>query len=93
VESESGIDYLKLIEQFGCAYITPETNENLAKLVEGGGLHRFLRRNIFFCHRDLEKILTKYENKIPFYLYTGRGPSAEAMHLGHAVPMIFTVWL
>jgi tryptophanyl-tRNA synthetase len=50
--------------------------------------HRFLRRNIFFCQRDLENILTKYENKIPFYLYTGRGPSAEAMHLGHAVPMV-----
>lgn len=34
-----------------------------------------------------------YETGKPFYLYTGRGPSNEAMHLGHAVPMIFTAWL
>jgi tryptophanyl-tRNA synthetase len=64
----------------------------LAELT-GGEPHRFLRRNIFFCERDLGSILKKYENKTPFYLYTGRGPSAEAMHLGHAVPMIFTAWL
>ena len=26
-------------------------------------------------------------------MYTGRGPSAEALHLGHCVPMIFTCWM
>ena len=34
-----------------------------------------------------------YEKKKPFYLYTGRGPSSEAMHLGHLVPFIMTKWL
>ena len=34
-----------------------------------------------------------YEQKKPFYLYTGRGPSSEAMHLGHLVPFIMTKWL
>lgn len=29
----------------------------------------------------------------PFYLYTGRGPSAEALHLGHTIPFIFTQYL
>jgi tryptophanyl-tRNA synthetase len=40
--------------------------------------------------RDVEKILDAYEQKKPFYLYTGRGPSSEAMHLGHLVPFIMT---
>ena len=28
-----------------------------------------------------------------FYLYTGRGPSSEALHLGHLIPFHFTQWL
>ena len=28
----------------------------------------------------------------PFYLYTGRGPSA-GLHLGHLIPFLFTKWL
>lgn len=40
--------------------------------------------------RDMNQVLDAYENKKPFYLYTGRGPSSEAMHLGHLVPFIFT---
>lgn len=34
-----------------------------------------------------------YEQGKPFYLYTGRGPSSEALHLGHLVPFMFTKWL
>ena len=26
-------------------------------------------------------------------MYTGRGPSSDAMHLGHLVPFIMTKWL
>lgn len=29
----------------------------------------------------------------PFYIYTGRGPSSESLHLGHLVPFLFTKWL
>ncbi|KAJ7184361.1 hypothetical protein C8R46DRAFT_1299250 [Mycena filopes] len=29
----------------------------------------------------------------PFFLYTGRGPSSDSMHLGHMVPFVFTKWL
>ncbi len=29
----------------------------------------------------------------PFYLYTGRGPSSGAMHIGHLLPFLFTKWL
>jgi len=55
--------------------------------------HRFIRRDIFFCHRDLDQILTRYEQGKLFYLYTGRGPSAEALHLGHAIPFLMTKYL
>jgi len=40
--------------------------------------------------RDMHQILDLVEQKKKFYLYTGRGPSSEAMHLGHLIPFIFT---
>ena len=43
-----------------------------------------------FGYRDLQVILDRYEKKQPFFLYTGRGPSSGAMHLGHLIPFIFT---
>lgn len=43
-----------------------------------------------FPVRDMNQVLDAYENKKLFYLYTGRGPSSEAMHVGHLIPFIFT---
>ncbi|NWI66410.1 SYWC protein, partial [Todus mexicanus] len=43
--------------------------------------------------RDMDQILDAYENKKSFYLYTGRGPSSQAMHVGHLIPFMFTKWL
>lgn len=40
--------------------------------------------------RDLNDILDAYEKGDKFYLYTGRGPSSEALHLGHLIPFMFT---
>lgn len=40
--------------------------------------------------REFDKILDRYEQGKPFFLYTGRGPSSDSMHLGHMVPFIFT---
>ncbi len=40
--------------------------------------------------RALNEILDAAEAKQPFYLYTGRGPSSEALHLGHMIPFMFT---
>jgi len=34
-----------------------------------------------------------HEKGEPFYIYTGRGPSSESLHLGHLVPFHFTKWL
>lgn len=92
VESEGAIDYDKLISSFGCQRISKDLLERVER-VTGKKVHRFLRRGIFFSHRDLEQVLDLYESGKKFYLYTGRGPSSEALHLGHLIPFHFTKWL
>ena len=87
-----GIDYDKLIKQFGTKAITQETLARF-KEVTGQEPHPFLKRGVFFSERDLHRILDLYEHGEPFFLYTGRGPSSDSMHLGHMIPFIFTKWL
>ncbi|NXE26128.1 SYWC protein, partial [Ardeotis kori] len=87
-----GVDYDKLIVRFGSSKIDTDLINRIEKAI-GQKPHRFLRRGIFFSHRDMDQILDAYENKKSFYLYTGRGPSSQAMHLGHLIPFIFTKWL
>lgn len=89
------VDYDKLVEQFGSQKLNPELLERFraATIDPTKSMHRFLRRGIFFSHRDLDKICGCVEANIPFYLYTGRGPSSAAMHLGHLVPFMMTQWL
>lgn len=86
------IDYDKLIAQFGTKKITPEVLERFEK-VTGHKPHPLLRRGMFFSVRDIEKILDRHEQGKPFFLYTGRGPSAGSMHMGHMIPFKFTKWL
>ena len=86
------IDYDNLIKQFGTKPITKETLTRFQE-VTGQEPHPFLKRGVFFSERDLHRILDLYEHGEPFYLYTGRGPSSDSMHLGHMVPFIFTKWL
>jgi tryptophanyl-tRNA synthetase len=114
IETVSGkIDYNKLVDNFGSSLLTPshlQQLEQLSKISGNNKLHRFLRRNIFFSHRDFDtllKVLTAHTNKppsselsssspsssFPMYLYTGRGPSSESMHMGHLIPFLFTKWL
>lgn len=45
------------------------------------------------CNRDFNDILDAYEKGEKFYLYTGRGPSSEALHLGHLIPFMFTKYV
>jgi len=89
---EDGVDYDKLIREFGCQPITQEQIERIERLT-GRRAHRFLRRGLFFSHRDLNALLDAYEKGEPFYIYTGRGPSSESLHLGHLVPFLFTKYL
>lgn len=92
VESEGAIDYDKLINVFGSQKLGPEILERMERLT-GKKVHRFLRRGIFFSHRDISNLLDLYEKGTKFYLYTGRGPSSESLHLGHLIPFQFTKWL
>lgn len=91
-EVKGKIDYNKLVSQFGSTLITDDLLERLQQQCRIP-LHRFLRRGIFFSHRDLDTLLTCMEKGQPLYLYTGRGPSSESMHLGHLIPFLFTKWL
>ncbi|KAL3229793.1 Tryptophan--tRNA ligase, cytoplasmic [Nakaseomyces bracarensis] len=86
------IDYTKLISQFGTKPINEETL-NRFEQVTGQKAHHFLRKGLFFSERDFNKILDLYEQGKPFFLYTGRGPSSDSMHMGHMIPFLFTKWL
>lgn len=105
-QSQKGVDYEKLIKQFGCQEITHEILSKFNQITDKRSslhpprLHVLLRRGFFFGHRDFEKILQVYEKKNEgggggggFYLYTGRGPSSAAFHVGHLIPFIFTKYL
>lgn len=87
-----GIDYDKLITQFGTRRISEETLTRFRE-VTGHEPHHFMRKGMFFSERDFNKILDMYEHGEPFFLYTGRGPSSDSMHLGHMIPFLFTKWL
>ncbi|ESX00929.1 hypothetical protein KL918_002573 [Ogataea parapolymorpha] len=87
-----GIDYEKLIKQFGTKPITKETLERFEQ-VTGYEPHHYLKKGLFFSERDFSRILDLYEHGEPFFLYTGRGPSSDSMHLGHMIPFTFTKWL
>jgi len=91
-KSDEGIDYDKLIDKFGSERISPEHLARFEK-VTGKKPHRWLRRGFFFSHREIDRILDLHEQKKPFYLYTGRGPSSGSLHFGHLIPLMFTKWL
>lgn len=87
---EGAVNYDKLVSEFGLKKI----DKKLLKRVEAiaGEIHPYLRRGIFFAHRDLEKLLDAYEKGEKFFLYTGIGPSGP-IHLGHYSIWSFAKWL
>jgi tryptophanyl-tRNA synthetase len=89
-EVKGKVDYDKLIKEFGVSKIDSKLQNRIKKHAKK--LHHFLRRDIFFAHRDLSYILDEYEKGNKFFLYTGRAPSGHT-HLGHLVPWLFTKWL
>lgn len=96
-EVKGKIDYEKLVRDFGTKLLTKELLSRMEAATVGQGrvprLHRWIRRGIFFSHRDLDLILNCADKGLSFYLYTGRGPSSAAMHLGHLIPFLMTKWL
>ncbi len=90
-EVEGKIDYDRLITEFGIKKLAKSDLDRIKKIT-GEELHPFLRRGIFFAHRDIKWLLDEYEKKNKFFLYTGCGPSGP-IHLGHIGTWIFTKWL
>ncbi|KAF9921589.1 tryptophan--tRNA ligase [Linnemannia zychae] len=80
-----GIDYDRLIEAFGNRTIDEATLKRMETLTGR-------KPHVLLC-RDLNMILDRYEQKKPFYLYTGRGPSSNSMQMGHMVPFMFCQYL
>lgn len=89
-EVEGEVDYDKLITEFGTSPLTDDILKKIKDIT--GELHLFLRRKIFFSHRDFDWILDMYQKGEPFAIYTGRGPSGYT-HLGHMMPWIFCQYL
>ena len=85
-------NYDKLIQEFGVEKIDDALIKRFIK-VTGHLPHHFIRRGIFFAHRQLNEILDDYEKGLPIFIYTGRGPSSDSLHLGHIIPFMFTKWL
>jgi tryptophanyl-tRNA synthetase len=83
------MEWEKFEEVSGATPISAELGERFAR-VTGHQPHRFMRRNLVHCHRQLDMILDRYETGLPFYLFTGRGPSSDSMHIGHSIPFEFT---
>lgn len=52
------MDYDKLVKSFGSSLITEDIVARVER-VTGRKAHRFLRRGLFFSHRDLTQV-TKY---------------------------------
>jgi tryptophanyl-tRNA synthetase len=92
---DAAIDYSALVRDFGTTLIDAPLLERLARIAEARGmeLHPWLRRGLFFSHRELNTIVDAHEKGEPFYLYTGRGPSSAALHFGHLMPFMFTKYL
>ncbi|KAK2786290.1 hypothetical protein FQN52_007881 [Onygenales sp. PD_12] len=86
------LDYLAISRKWATKLIDDELLQRFERLT-GQKPHRWLRRGLFFSHRDFDLILNKYEAGEPFFMYTGRGPSTDALHLGHTIPFSFTRWL
>ena len=76
-EVEGVVDYNHLVTEFGITPLTATDLQRIKKLAKG--LHPYLRRGIFFAHRDLKWCLDEYEKGNKFFLYTGCGPSGTSL--------------
>ncbi len=68
-------DYDKLMSEFGI-----EPFSNVINSVPN--IHKYMRRNIIYGHRDFKRIALAMKNRTPFIMLTGLMPSGK-MHFGH----------
>lgn len=90
--AKTKFNYDILVDNFGLKTIDDDLITKL-KNVTNTDVHHLLSRQIFYAHQDFDKIIEAKAAGKEIYIYTGRGPSAEALHLGHLLPMMFTAWL
>jgi tryptophanyl-tRNA synthetase len=99
-----GVDYARVTEVFKSQAVDEGTlatfKEAYAAVAARRGQHaeppephHLIRRGIVFSHRDADVVLKDVIDGRRAYLYTGRGPSADAMHVGHMVPFLLTAHL
>lgn len=82
----------RLISDFGAEPLDEEILEKWRR-VTGKEPHPFMKRGLYFCHRGLNQILDAKQNGKQIYLYTGRGPSSDALHLGHLTSFIINKYI
>ena len=70
VDTDGGVDYEKLTRDYGSSFVTSELIDRIEK-VTGQKAHPWLRRNIYYSHRDLNVMLDLFE-KGESFTYTGR---------------------
>lgn len=92
VSTTGQFNYDELTTNFGLKTIDSTLIDQL-KDISSEEVSQLLTRQIFFAHQDFDKILAAKKAGKEVYLYTGRGPSAETLHLGHMLPMMFTAYL
>jgi tryptophanyl-tRNA synthetase len=91
-EVSGKVDYTRLVKQFGVSKLDDKLLSRLKKHTKE--LHLFLKRKVFFAHRDLNWLLDQYEKGNKFFLYTGRASSkGSRVHIGHLIPWIMCKWL
>lgn len=87
-EVKGKVDYKKLVEEFGCSLL-PESLVDRIERVTGVPAHPFLKRGVFYAHRDLEKILDLHEAGKKFYLYTGGHQHTPGIYLIYCKAIVF----
>jgi tryptophanyl-tRNA synthetase len=101
VKTEEGGDIndervLKNVTEFGAKFFTSNSFKRM-ETITGQRVPHWVRRNIIASGRDMDEFFDMMERykcgDIKVFAYTGRGPSTEAMHLGHMLPFKVTKWL
>ena len=93
-EVKGNIDYDKLVKEFGVNKLDEKLKGEIEEIAKSKGmkLHLYLRRKLFFAHRELDKVIEDVKSGKKIFLYTGRAPGGS-MHIGHLVPFLFTKYL
>lgn len=91
-EVKGKVNYMAQIKHFGTKAIDGELIKRI-ETVTGMPVPTCIRRGLVYSHLDLELLLESVNKGTPMYIYTGRGPSAGRMHLGHLVPFKLALYL